>query len=40
MKIAQKISLPGLKKYLRDESQQSLITAYIKLLKTQSKSVR
>ena len=33
MKIAQKISLLGLKKYLRDESQQSLITAYIKLLK-------
>ena len=34
MKIEQKISLLGLKKCLRDESQQSLITAYIKLLKT------
>ena len=33
MKIEQKISLLGLKKYLQDESQQSLITAYIKLLK-------
>ena len=37
MKIEQKISLLGLKKYLRDESQQSLITAYIKLLKNSVK---
>ena len=28
MKIAQKISLLGLKKYLQDKSQQSLITAF------------
>ena len=37
MKIEQKISLLGLKKYLRDESQQSLITAYIKLLENSVK---
>ena len=37
MKIEQKISLLGLKKYLRDKSQQSLITAYVKLLKNSVK---
>ena len=33
MKIAYKISRLGLKKYLQDESQQSLIKAYTKVAK-------